>query len=317
MRQKKLFAAAVVITALIAAAIQLITPVFSYAGTAFYLYDDNGRLIKAVTSAGDAVIYEYDKVGNLTSMTRESIRRTPPAISNVIHDVVFRGTTVSMTIAGENLFSTSRIFSNHSGVIVNAFKSSDTVINTTITISDEAPLGSALISIETLYGTTSISITVADLIFSERQTAIISGAAANIIARTEPGLSKDLTVTLYNQNPDIISAPLSLTVPAGGSSILTINALKEGVGIISSENAWLIIYVTQPLTGSVSASTMPVSVIVKQAFQGITTSVPVSVGILPSPVQGIATSSPVSVKVLSSISGPIVSNIVSVKIQKQ
>src|SRR6266571_491174 len=39
-------------------------------GTTTYVYDDNGRLHAVISPAGEAVVYEYDAAGNITSIRR-------------------------------------------------------------------------------------------------------------------------------------------------------------------------------------------------------------------------------------------------------
>src|SRR5437667_11388760 len=39
-------------------------------GTTSYVYDDNGRLHAVISPSGEAVVYEYDAAGNITSIRR-------------------------------------------------------------------------------------------------------------------------------------------------------------------------------------------------------------------------------------------------------
>ena len=38
--------------------------------TTSYVYDDNGRLHAVISPSGEAVVYEYDAAGNITSIRR-------------------------------------------------------------------------------------------------------------------------------------------------------------------------------------------------------------------------------------------------------
>lgn len=243
---------------------QAISPSLSTAASVNYIYDDTGRLIKVISETGDTAIYNYDEVGNLLSITRATAQQLPPVLQSASPDIIFRGNinsvTVSITIAGENLITTENIWSDNSGVIVNYFSASDTSITVNATVLSDASLGATNINVSTLYGTASISLNIAKLSFDPAEVAVIPGTATDITARIE-GLSKDFTVTLNNQNPDVISAPASINIPAGSRAAFTVNAVKEGTGVITtSQNAGVTAYVSQPFTGETIAAAKPVSI---------------------------------------------------------
>ena len=79
-------------------------PSFSFASDANYIYDDVGRLIKVISDTGDVATYNYDAVGNLLPITKQTINQSPPVLQNINPDIVFTGTTTSITITGANLF---------------------------------------------------------------------------------------------------------------------------------------------------------------------------------------------------------------------
>ena len=242
---------------------QAISPSLSSAGSVNYIYDDTGRLIKVISETGDTAIYNYDAVGNLISITRATAKQLPSVLQVISPDIVFKGenfpVNVVFTISGENLLTTENIWSDNSGVIVNYFSASDTSITVNASVLSDASLGATKINVSTLYGTASILLNIAKLSFDPAVVTTVVGTA-DITARIE-GLSKDYAVTLNNQNPDIISAPASINIPASGSATLTVNAIKEGTGVITTaQNAGVTIYVSQPFTGETTASTKPVSV---------------------------------------------------------
>ena len=303
---------------------QAISPSLSTAGSVNYIYDDTGRLIKAISETGDTAIYNYDPVGNLISITRATAQQLPPVLQGINPDIIFTRTvnpvTVSIALTGENLISTENIWADNSGVIVNYFTATDTSITVNATVLSDASLGATKINVSTLYGTASIPLNVAKLYFDPAQVTTVVGTA-DITARIE-GLSKDYTVTLNNQNPDIISAPASISVPAGSSAAFTVNALKEGTGVITAENTGLTVYVTQPFTGDATASAESVSVYIKPSslVEGTTVALPISVYVeQPSSVDGITVTSPVSVyiKPSSLVAGTTVSSPVSAYIKEQ
>ncbi len=243
---------------------EAISPSLSSAGSVNYIYDDTGRLIKVISETGDTAIYNYDAVGNLISITRATAQQLPPVLQSISPDVVFtrniNPVTVSITLTGENLITTENIWSDNSGIVVNYFTAADTSITVNATVLSDASLGATKINVSTLYGSASIPLNVAKLYFDPAEVAVIPGTTADITARIE-GLSKDYTVTLNNQNPDIISVPASINIPAGGSAAFTVNALKEGTGVITTaQNAGVTIYVSQPFAGETLTTAKPVSV---------------------------------------------------------
>jgi len=278
---------------------------FVFASDANYIYDDTGRLIKVIPDTGDAATYNYDAVGNLISITTQTISQTPPVLLSISPDIVFTGTSVNMTITGNNLLTTTDVKSDNAGISIGNAIATDTTITALLTISSDAPLGQANINVTTLYGSANIPLTVANLSFNPQYTAVVPGNTGNITVSIEPVLSKDYTVSLNNINPDIIEAPLSVTIPAGNNASFAFKALQEGAGvIITAENAAFTIYVSQPFTGDATAATKPVSVYIEESsiVNGTTATVPVSVYIEePSAVNGTIATVPVSVYVEETI----------------
>src|SRR5438874_7678903 len=56
--------------ALIVCAITIVSVCAQQGGTTSYVYDDNGRLHAVISPSGEAVVYEYDAAGNITSIRR-------------------------------------------------------------------------------------------------------------------------------------------------------------------------------------------------------------------------------------------------------
>ena len=296
-------------------------PSFSFASDANYIYDDVGRLIKVISDTGDVATYNYDAVGNLLPITKQTINQSPPVLQNINPDIVFTGTTTSITITGANLFTTENITSDNAGISIRNTLTTDTAVTALLTISSDAPLGQANINITTLYGSASIPLTVEKLAFTPSYTAITPGSAIDITLSVTPKLSKDINVSLYNQNPDIISAPQSIVIPASGNAVFTVKGLMEGTGVLTAASAAFTIYVSQPLTGDATAATRPVSVYIEESsiVNGTAATVPVSVYIEePSAVNGTTATLPVSVYIeeTSAVNGIIATVPVSVYIEE-
>jgi len=241
-----------------------------------YIYDDLGRLIKAVSETGEVAIYSYDAVGNLLSISNRETEPSPPVLNSITPDNVFAGETLSITIEGKNLLNTEKVSSDNSGISINNFSSTDTTITANITVSSTPLTGPSSITIKTAYGSASIPINIAKLIFIPDQATITPNAAMDITTRIE-GLSGEYTLLLNNQNPDIISAPQSITIPAGDNTIFTINALKEGTGVITAKNTGVSVYVSQAFTGNAFISSTPVNVLIGPVLAGGFSSKPVGV----------------------------------------
>lgn len=256
-RSKKL------VTVLAAFIVLLIVPSLSVAGPVNYIYDNDGRLLKAVSESGDTAMYKYDEVGNLVSIDRQAARKLPPQVTSISPEVFFKisvnPTNIRVILTGENLITADRVFFDNSGVSVGSFSATETEITADIAVSPDAPLGATTMNIRTFFGDASISVDVARLIFDPSQIAVPVGATVGATAKIE-GLARDYTVALNNQTPDIISAPQTVTIPAGGNSPFAINAIKEGTGIITAENTGVSVYVTTAFTGNVTASSNSVSV---------------------------------------------------------
>ena len=305
---------------LLALCLLLLIPSFSFASDAAYIYDDVGRLIKVVSETGEAATYNYDAVGNLISITTQTISQAPPALYSINPDIVFVESSRNITITGANLFTTEAVTSDNAGIGISNVTATDTSITATLTISSGASLGTN-ITASTLYGSATIAIKIARLTFNPSPAAVIPGTATDITARIE-GLSNDFTISLNNQNPDIISAPLSLVVPVGGSASFTINALNEGVGIIISENAAVAVYVSQPFIGETMAATKPVSVYMEESsiVDGNSATAPVSVYVEETTIVDVTTATaPVSVYVEEStaVNAITVAPLVSAEISSQ
>ncbi len=238
----------------------LTTPVF--AGEASYIYDDLGRLSKVVSKTGDVAVYNYDAVGNLLSIERQTTSQGLPILHSISPDIIFTGafgTTVSVTITGENLLTTEAVTSDNAGISISNVFATDTTITAMLTISPDAFMGRTNITVTTLYGSASIPVTLARLTLSPVQAAVTTGSTIDITAGIA-GVAQDLTITLNNKNPDIIEAPQSIAILAGGTAAFTVRTLKEGTGVITAGNAGISIYVTQPFTGDASISSPSVSV---------------------------------------------------------
>jgi YD repeat-containing protein len=285
------------------------------AETVNYIYDELGRLSMAVSEDGETVIYSYDEVGNLLSITTQTTSTNPPTVNSIDPDVIFVSKTYSITITGTNLFTTREVWFDNSGIIVDTFSSSDSTVTVSISVSSDASLGQTNINLETVYGSASIPVSIGKLTLTPSPATITVGGSKDITASIE-GVSRDYTVTLTNENADILSVPDSITISYGSTKTFTVNTLKEGTGVIKAENAGLSVYVTESFKGDVTPTSNAVSITIdNRQVQGTANTIRVSVEISSPGASGITSSDTVSVEISSNVNGTVSSDTVSVKKQ--
>jgi hypothetical protein len=294
----------------------IIRPSMSAAESANYIYDEMGRLNMAVSQSGDAAVYKYDEVGNLISITREAVNPEPPLLTGITPQYAFIGNEISITVEGSNLITTTSVKADNPGIRIVHYSAGDNSVKVDTQFQSSAPLGPAVFTITTLFGSASISLDVLALSFTPATVTLAGGTTANITAQIN-GLTSDYNLVLTNQNPDIISVPSSLIVPASGGSTFEVTALANGAGVITAGNSGLQVYVTDPFVGSGTISSRPVSVFVDDLYQraGVA-SRPVSALIGNYLNNGTMTSRPVSVQPGFAWGSVINSPLVSVKISQ-
>lgn len=271
------------------------SPVFS--DTVQYIYDNMGRLVMTVSSSGTVIMYGYDDAGRLISTTRTTVNNQPPLLTGITPSQVFIGNEVSISITGNNLLQAKSVTTDNPGIKINTYSLTNNSINIDAHIPNTAPTGPANFTVQTLSGSASISLNLLNLTFSPAQVSILNGASASITTKID-GLTSDYKLDITNQNPNIIQAPQSLTVPVAGSATLIINGISLGAGVIAGGNSGMSVYVGSAYTGPVSPNSKLVSVkIMPSPVQAPADSLPISVNITPSPIQGQENSSPVSVNI--------------------
>ena len=82
----------------------LVSPAF---GDVAYLYDDLGRLARVIAADGQAATYQYDAVGNILRITRESGVTQTATVTTASVGSVVRGSCTTVTVSGTNLIGAS------------------------------------------------------------------------------------------------------------------------------------------------------------------------------------------------------------------
>ncbi|MBI4654125.1 MAG: hypothetical protein HY752_03930 [Nitrospirae bacterium] len=316
----------------------IISPSISIAGSVDYFYDDSGRLVTVTdTTNNTRLLYQYDEVGNLLSIYKETSdpQALPPAIYSIDPDIFLIGETYNVVITGENFLTTSSVTSDNPNITIKFIAAIDTKISAILSIADTASPGQANITVTTSYGSASIPINLYGVNIAPNEISLFPGSNVSLSVSLTPSAPEDVEVKINNNNPDIIETPPSATIPAGGNVAFTVTAVKGGAGTINIGNAEAIVYViggdedsrgalieAKPVSVSIGnvpsgtvISSMPVSVNIGYVPEGtVISSNPVSVNIGYIPEGSIISSSPVSVQWLEIANGIIVSQQVSIDI---
>lgn len=264
----------------------------AHSDTVNYIYDNLGRLAMAVSTNGDVVIYQWDEAGNPLSVTHTTVSNQSSMLTGIIPSQVFIGREIQITITGNNLPGTKSVTTSNPGIQIKSFAATNNSVSIDAVISANASPGPASFTVWTVTGSASISMNLLSLTFAPAQIAMVNGTSTSVTARIA-GLSSDYNLTLNNQNPDLINAPQSLTVPVSGSASFIVNAVSPGSGSITAGNSGLPVYIGTAYTGIISLLSKAVSVEVQPTISALSNSLPVSVKVAVVPIQ--AVSPPVSV----------------------
>ena len=147
-----------VVVALFLVAALLAGPVLLQADQAQYFYDALGRLSAVVDGQGNVAFYNYDAVGNLISITRTG-PAAAPTLTAVSPATIDAGTSTNVTITGTGFQFPSVKTSNPDIQISNVVTTSIS-ITATFTIANPTTFGLVTVTVKTLGGTASTSLTV-------------------------------------------------------------------------------------------------------------------------------------------------------------
>ena len=308
----------------------LVSPVFGE--KANYFYDSLGRLTRIVSEAGDGAIFIYDEVGNLLSTSQDKTKPLPPVLTSINPEDILSGTTVTITIHGENLLSAESVSALDAGITINGFSViNDRMISASVTLLQSVPTGLTGIEVTNLYGSSVIEPYVHEAIATPVTVYLGEGDSATITAELSNPVTWDVIAPIFNQRPDIVSIPSYITIPAGGSAAVSVTALGVGSDILNIGGAAVNLFVTPAYAGDASISSggvsvrmtaipsgslinsHPVNVRIESIRGGGYTSGPVSVQMTSIP-GSMAASRAVSVQMTSAPGGTVVSRPVSVTI---
>jgi YD repeat-containing protein len=216
----------------------------AFAEVVIYTYDDANRLIKVVHEDGSVVEYSYDEVGNLISISRNTgTAPGPPVIQGIDPNIMIVGNTYDITIIGDKLSTTSSVTTNNPNITVTNVSAAETRINATFSISINASPGQSNINVTTPYGAANIPINLHQATLTPNSVSLCAASTSSMRVSLNPPAAVDVSAPIANRNPDIISTPSSVIVPAGGNVDFTVTAVTDGTGIIDVGNAESTVYV--------------------------------------------------------------------------
>ncbi len=135
----------------VAIGLTLLQPVPTIADQAQYIYDDLGRLSQVIDGQGNVATYQYDAVGNLLSITRNTGGVGAPTITAFTPNTGNAGETVNVTLTGTNLTGAS-LATNNPGILVRNVVTTPTAITATFQIAFSAAPGAATVTVTTTTG---------------------------------------------------------------------------------------------------------------------------------------------------------------------
>lgn len=117
----------------------IISSPLSFGDSVDYLYDDAGRLAR-VTKGNERLLYQYDEVGNLLSISRENSapKASPPVLSGIDPDIFLIGSTFNVMITGQNLLTTSSVTTDNPNVTVKFIAALNTKVNIVLSVASTA-----------------------------------------------------------------------------------------------------------------------------------------------------------------------------------
>jgi len=136
-----------------------LNPVVSTADQAQYIYDDLGRLSQVIDGQGNVATYQYDAVGNLLSITRNTGGVGAPTITAFTPNTGNAGATVTVSLTGTNLTGAS-LSTDNPGILVRNVVTTPTSIAATFQIGFSASAGASTVTVTTSTGSATTTFTV-------------------------------------------------------------------------------------------------------------------------------------------------------------
>lgn len=292
---------------------------FAFADTGVYVYE-NVEGLTATVNGNNAGAYDYDNVENTVTATNRALTTSAPFVSSIVPGVLLPGIKTTITISGENLLTTQSISSVSGKTSILKYIATGNSVTAEVIASS---VGNDTLQITNTYGsctTPQITAVASALVLNPAQLSLLPGTTGTIAASFNPSLAQSVTIALPSSDPAIATTPATVTIPAGGTSVFAVNAVKEGVSFIPSKDAPVAeIFVENPQSKSTTSLSNAVSISFNQLPPGFitVTSNSVSIAFDPPPLSSYTVGSnsvcvAFDIQPLSSYTGPGGANGVSV-----
>jgi YD repeat-containing protein len=201
----------------------VLAPTGASADQAQYIYDDLGRLSQVIDGQGNVATYNYDAVGNLLSITRNTGGVGAPTITGLTPNTGNAGASVNVSLTGTNLTGAA-LGTDNPGILVRNVVTTPTSIAATFQISFAASTGATAVMVTTTTGsaTTSFSVNASAPIVSTLSPT--AGPVTRLVTITGNGFSSTAALNQIRFN-GILATTLSATatvlttqVPSGATT---------------------------------------------------------------------------------------------------
>jgi YD repeat-containing protein len=194
-----------------------------YADQAQYIYDDLGRLSQVIDGQGNVATYNYDAVGNLLSITRNTGGVGAPTITALTPNTGNAGASVNISLAGTNLTGAA-LATDNPGILVRNVLTTPTSLTATFQISFAARTGATAVTVTTTTGSaaTSFSVNASAPVVSALSPT--TGPVTRLVTLTGNGFSSTAALNQIRFN-GVLATTLSATatslttqVPSGATT---------------------------------------------------------------------------------------------------
>lgn len=139
--------------------LSLAWPITISADQAQFVYDELGRLLGVVDGQGNVATYEYDQVGNLLSISHDSV--TTPVIATSTTGSADLGTTTTLVLTGTGLWPATVTVSN-GDILATVNVGTPNSLTILLTIPNVTTLGMVTLTVTTLGGVATTTIGIVD-----------------------------------------------------------------------------------------------------------------------------------------------------------
>lgn len=164
-------------------AILFACPLSLSADQAQFVYDELGRLLGVEDGQGNVATYEYDRVGNLLSISRNSV--ITPVIVTSMPASTDLGATTTLILTGTGLWPATVTVSN-ADILATVQSGTQTSLTVLLTIPNVTTLGTATVTVTTFGGAATANINIVDPLTTVSGTVVdpdgnsVSGATIEI-----------------------------------------------------------------------------------------------------------------------------------------